>query len=503
MMMKVRAAKRFTLLSAILFACCTTALAMQGDPPYSVAHPQALAGLSVPQLVLKPVDQAGLLASDARQLGASGENAEKRLRVATPNRVDADTDHAGVWVPLADGGRLWRLQLHADGATDLRLGFDRFDVPAGVTLHLIAPSTSAYEGPFTSSDASPDHQLWLAPFAGDTLVLELHVPPGVQLTPHAVHLSSAGTGYRNTTGAGGFTLFGAGASGTCNIDVVCPLGNPYPFEISAVAKFYFDTTEGSFLCTGTLMNDIAQDFKPYFLTADHCINTQAEATSMSLIWNYESPTCGAHGGGSTADTQNGGATLVAHRADVDFSLVRLNSMPSSAFNVAYAGWDANGTATAGSIGIHHPSGWVKAITQNTHTLTTINNCIGTGGGSTATHWKTGPYAQGTTEGGSSGSALLIPSNAPGGGGGRVIGMLSGGGAACSGSVPNTLTDCYGKFSVAFDGSSASQRLSDWLAATSDTIFRNGFEGATAATTAEPASVRSVPSVVRPASDAGK
>jgi hypothetical protein len=214
---------------------------------------------------------------------------------------------------------------------------------------------------------------------------------------------------------------------------------------------------------------------------------------MSLIWNYESPSCGAHGGGSTADTQNGGATLVAHRADVDFSLVRLNSTPSSAFDVAYAGWDANGVAQAGSIGIHHPSGWVKAITQNTHTLTTIDSCILAG--TTDTHWQTGPYAQGTTEGGSSGSALLIPANAPGGLGGRVIGTLSGGGAACSGNVPNSLTDCYGKLSVAFDGPSASTRLSDWLAPLSDVIFANGFDPAAAALQG---TVLTMPSALRPA-----
>jgi len=215
---------------------------------------------------------------------------------------------------------------------------------------------------------------------------------------------------------------------------------------------------------------------------------------MSLIWNYESPSCGAHGGGSTADTQNGGATLVAHRADVDFSLVRLNSTPSAAYDVVFAGWDANGAAPAGSIGIHHPSGWVKAVTQNTHTLTTVDSCILAG--ATATHWQTGPYAQGTTEGGSSGSALLIPSNAPGGTGNRVIGTLSGGGAACSGSVPNSQTDCYGKLSVAFDGPNASQRLSDWLAPVSDVIFDNGFEVAGALLQRD--TVLTMPSAVRAA-----
>jgi hypothetical protein len=478
---------------ALLFAVCATASANQGAAPYSWSHPEVLTTAAIPRTVLPPVDQARLLAEDSRKFSETGAGAEKRLRVAMPNRVTLNADRDGRWITLADGSRLWLLQLHSDGATDLRLGFAHFDVPAGVTLHLIDTAAHRFDGPFTVADTSPDHQLWLAPFSGSDATLELHVPAGVELAAGAIQLSSAGTGYRNTTESGGPGLFGAGMSGTCNIDVVCPLGAPYADEIAAVAKYYFEEPDGTYLCSGTLMNDTTQDFTPYFLTANHCISTQAAATSMSLIWNYQSPTCGAHGGGSTADTQNGGATLVAHRTDVDFSLVRLNSTPSSAYNVVYAGWDANGAAVQGSIGIHHPSGWVKAITQNTHTLTTINSCIGTGG--SGTHWQTGPYAQGTTEGGSSGSAILIPAGDASGSGGRVIGTLSGGGAACNGSVPNNQPDCYGKLSVAFNGPTPAQRLSDWLAPATDTIFQNGFDPATAVQ----AQILTMPSATRPAS----
>jgi V8-like Glu-specific endopeptidase len=471
------------------------AQARQRELPYSWLHPASISTAALPRVTLAAVDQASLLAKDARDLKGENGAVEKKLRVAEVNRVSVTPANDGRWEALADGGRLWRISIHADGATDFRLGFSRFKVPAGVTLHLVNDSAHTFAGPFSADDATPDGQLWLAPFAGNTLTLELHVPSGVTLEPDAIVLTRVGSGYRNTTETGGPGLFGGGVSGACNIDVICPLGNSYRAEIKAVAKFYFDEPDGTYLCTGTLMNDTVQDFKPYFLTANHCINTQAAATSMSLIWNYESPTCGQHGGGSDVDTQNGGATLVANRADADFSLVRLNSTPSAGFDVVYAGWVASTDVPLGSIGIHHPSGWMKAITQNTHTLTTINNCIGTGGGSTNTHWQTGPYAQGTTEGGSSGSALLIPAGDPSGYGNRVIGMLSGGGAACSGSVPNNQPDCYGKFSVAWDGASSSVRLRDWLApGPSDRIFANGFESG-AVQLDEPVSA---PTVTRPA-----
>jgi hypothetical protein len=193
----------------------------------------------------------------------------------------------------------WRLTVRSPNATDLRFGFSRFRVPQGVTLHVIDEARRAWDGAWTSADSTPDGQLWLAPVSGDTLTLELHVPAGVALTDDAVVLSTVGSGYRNVSEVGGPGLFGAGESGLCNIDVVCPLGDDYRDEIRAVAKFYFQSG-GTYLCTGTLVNNTAQDLKPYFLTANHCISTQSEATSMSLIWNYQSPTCGQHGGGSTS-----------------------------------------------------------------------------------------------------------------------------------------------------------------------------------------------------------
>ncbi|MBN8726296.1 MAG: hypothetical protein J0H15_01145 [Xanthomonadales bacterium] len=434
--------------------------------PWSLSHPSKAGATQVPMLELAPVDQARLLQEDAdAHAAAIARNgaAEKRLRVGVDRPVDLAPGRPGQGLlqDLGGDGQLWRIAIHAEGATDLRLGFDRFDLPLGATLFLL-PANKPFAGPYTDADRGPDGSLWLPPMGGDALTIEVHVPAGSRLDGDRVHLSMVGAGYRNVTAQdGGEVLLGAGPSGTCNVDVVCPLGDPYRDEIRAVAKFYFQAG-GTYLCTGTLVNNVRQDFTPYFLTANHCISTASEAASMTLFWNYQSPTCGQHGGANQNDnTQTGGGTLVARRADVDFSLVRLNSTPPEAFNVYYAGWDASGAQPAGSIGIHHPSGWVKAITEDSNGITTMNSCIGTGGSNT--HWRTGqPYSQGTTEGGSSGSLILVPAGDATAHDRLVIGVLSGGSADCNGSVPNSGYDCYGKVSVAWDGSAAASRLKDWL-----------------------------------------
>jgi len=114
------------------------------------------------------------------------------------------------------------------------------------------------------------------------------------------------------------------------------------------------------------------------------------------------------------------------------------------------------------LAIHHPSGDVKKITAGP-APTTMDSCIATT--TTAnTHWMTGPYTQGTTEGGSSGSGLFAVAGS-GGIAHHLIGTLSGGTAACSDAAPgqpNDGFDCYGKLSVAWNGASASSRLRDWL-----------------------------------------
>ena len=54
----------------------------------------------------------------------------------------------------------------------------------------------------------------------------------------------------------------------CHLDVTC-----YPEwsrSATGVAMIVFETSEGSYACSGTLLNNRRQDLTPYFLTAAHC-----------------------------------------------------------------------------------------------------------------------------------------------------------------------------------------------------------------------------------------
>ena len=410
------------------------ALARTGTAPISHRQ-QALPQAAVQMMALPSIDRASRLAEDAQRTQPGP------LRHAVPIPVDITPQTAGTWEHLPAGGRLWRLQFEAPGATDLNFGFSQYWLPVGANLHILS-ETSSYEGPYTDQDNKPHGQLWTPPVPGDRAVLELFLPAESVGEPD-LHLTQVSAGYRDILDTQPLPK----SHGTCNNDVVCPEGDPWRDQIRSVARYIID---GAFLCTGSLIMDAEGSFRPFFLTANHCGVTGASAPSMVVFWNYEAPVCGQQGGGSLADTQTG-ATFRAARTDVDMALVELDSVPEPSFNVFYSGWDRSGTVPSGSVGIHHPRGDVKSISFNDDPLTTVNSCIGSGGSNT--HWRVDNWEDGTTEPGSSGSGIWDPISQ------NLVGFLSGGLAACG----NQLFDCYGKFSVAWNGgSSATERLRDWL-----------------------------------------
>lgn len=441
------------------------AVARQGEPPYSLRHPATLAVAPIADVA--PLDAAARRADEDAKRKAKLGPSDKRLAVAVDNSVSIEPFRDGVWTLLSDGSRLWRMQVRAAGATDLRLGFAHFALPAGATLYVIG-ADKYYQGPYTAADEGPGgFRSSVVP--GDTATIELRIPAGASLRPDSLELAHVGAGFRDRFGRiKAVADTGPGTSGECNVNVACPLGNPYPNEIRAVGYYEYqaDDDDQYYICSGTLLADVPRDRRSYFLTAAHCLTSSNETSSMVVYWNYQSTQCASLGppaGGYLNDDQHG-ATLRARRADADFTLVELTGVPDDAWHVYYAGWDASGTAPSGTIGIHHPSGDVKKITAGPAPSTT-DNCIGSGGSSTNTHWWTGPYSQGTTEGGSSGSGLFVVSGNGGGHDRLLIGTLSGGYAACSvsdPSQPDDENDCYGKFSVGWNGTSASSRLRDWL-----------------------------------------
>jgi hypothetical protein len=427
----------FCLLAVLSFWAALPAFAVTGSPPLSLQR-KTLPLEKVRRFELPPVDKQAELRADETTAAAVP------LRFAAVRLIRASPTTEGTWEQLADG-RLWRLRIRAAGASDLNLGFTRFWLPAGATLHVISRTEPYFQGPYTARDNQHHGQLWTAVVPGDEVVVELFVPAQAQAEPQLI-LGQVGAGYRDFfhNPQGGAAPL---AEANCNIDVVCPPGAAWTNEIRSVAVY---TINGAFACSGTLLADTAGDFRNYFLTANHCGLDAANAATAVVYWNYQSTNCGTHGPGSLAQNQSG-ATFRASDPDVDFALIELDDIPEASFAVYYSGWDRSGVAPAGGVGIHHPECDVKAISISSNALTTVNSCIGIV--TTNTHWQV-IWSLGITQPGSSGSGIWDPATH------KLVGTLSGGSVSCA---DPTNPDCYGKYSLAWDvGATPAGRLRDWL-----------------------------------------
>jgi len=213
-------------------------------------------------------------------------------------------------------------------------------------------------------------------------------------------------------------------SGSCNVDVVCSASDGYPdiddwrTQIPSAAVY---STGGSTFCSGTAINNKRNDGIPFFLTANHCSITPSNAASLVTYWNYETSTCGGTPNGVLDQFTIGAEHLVSYPAS-DVTLLRLTSSIDESFGVTLAGWDTTPNAANGVVAIHHPSTDEKRISFE-YQPTSISSYSGNAGSGT-THIRVNDWDSGTTEPGSSGSALFDITTK------RIVGQLHGGGAAC-------------------------------------------------------------------------
>jgi len=442
------------LMAALLAGLVGLSAAQVAQPDQPASRSMDVAPLAdLPRVILPAVNQEARLAEDAANTEPGG------LRYAIPVEMSVTPEIDGTWETLANGDRLWRYRVYSPGATDLNFGFTRYHLIPGATLYVVSEETDYFQGPYTYKDNREHGEHWTPMVPGDSAVIELYVPEDVLISSEnalQLELGRVGSGYRDLFGAPQLTRQGA-----CNIDTVCPEGDNWRDEIRSASQY---SLGGSYFCSGTMIMDVPGTFRSWYLTADHCGVSAANAPSLVVLWNFESAECGDLSGGIVADVQTGGAIWRAARADVDFTLLELTTLPDPSFGVFYSGWDAGGSVPQSSVGISHPSNDEKSLAFNDDALTTTNSCIGpTGVGNT--HWNVDNYEQGMTERGSSGSGIWNTYGAdpykPFAK--RLVGVLSGGTAACAGNVPNAGFDCYGKFSEAWaGGASSNTRLIDWL-----------------------------------------
>ncbi|HXU32924.1 MAG TPA: hypothetical protein VN851_20320 [Thermoanaerobaculia bacterium] len=398
----------------------------------------------VPTAVMPFVDVAALRVED---LAREAQDLPDRFAQSIP--VDFTPAGSGLWETVG-GEAIWRLRVSSPGALSLNFGFTRYRMPAGGRLWIYSPDFARALGPFTEADNEEHGQLWTPVVWGDDLVIEVTVP-AAKKGQLDLALTAVNHDYK---GFGRPELKSRIASGSCNVDVVCSTGDPWRREIRAVGNY---TLNGSFDCTGSLVNDAARDFKAYFATARHCgANSTATAATVVVYWNFQNSTCrGIPGGGGTGNGQltqfNSGAFFRASSTTSDFTLLELDDPVLPRAKAFWAGWsNFSGEATSGAA-IHHPNNDEKRITlYSTPTTTTSYNNPASPGNGTHVH---AVWSLGVTEPGSSGSPLYDQNR-------RYIGQLHGGPSACG---AGDLSDYYGRFSVSWEGGgTVATRAKDWL-----------------------------------------
>lgn len=366
--------------------------------------------------------------------------------------------NAGKWSTLHNGDRIWRTKVTSKEALALVPLFNELYLPEGATLHLYMPDHQEILGAFTHSNTMTTRSFCAGLVHGESCVIEYY-EPAAQTGKGRLSINEVGHAYRWISPLYKATDVEATA-GACEVNVACSEAANWQDQKRAVARILVVASGGQGFCSGALVNNVREDCTPYLLSAQHCSEgtTAAQFNQWVFYFNYEATSCSG-----TTGPQNktvNGCTKIADSNDnggadgSDFLLVKLNNTPPNSYNVYYAGWNSNGSASASGVCIHHPDGDIKKVSTYTQTITSTS----WGGNALNTHWNVKWAAttngHGVTEGGSSGSPLFNNQ-------GMIIGTLTGGNSFCN--SPNS-PDQFGKVSYHWlsNGTANNLRLKPWL-----------------------------------------
>ncbi len=396
----------------------------------------------------------------------------KPYRIGISHKVNFGLDNAGFWTQLSNGDRIWRILFSSPDAVHLSVNFNNFFLPKGSNIYLYNDDKSDLIGAYTSTQNNENKVLGTWFVNGDKLWVEYYEPKEVK-DQGILNINSVVHGYRlGHTYQKGYhksSLLKINNSGDCNHDVDCPIGNDFETQKEVLKKSVgFLSMGDGYICSGALINNMEQDKKLYFLSANHCLErdvgdpaSNPAIFSMRFNWISPNPIC-AKKFDSTDSAEAftmSGSTIRAENPNSDVMLLEINGSIPTDWDVTFAGWDNTDTNPIFEVGIHHPRGDIMKVCRDDTgaTKTTSNgkqlwliggltDGIGLGDG-----WELG-----VTEGGSSGSPLFNEN-------GHIIGQLFGGEALCTGTSDNNDFDLYGRFATSWSrGGSAATQLKNWL-----------------------------------------
>lgn len=410
--------------------------------------------LVVPTVEVEALNADSLLADDAIMRGKG-----HALRIGVTKPVLYTPQNSGRIDILPDGGRIWRLAFHMEDATFTSMHFSKFNIPEGAELYFYSPDREFVIGKFTDKNQMEDGTFYPQEMPGEDIVVEYYEPANVPFHGDLA-IDEISQGYYDF-----FHIYekevegGIGtADGTCHPNAIC-YDAQWHDQINAVVC-YTQTSGGYvYMCSGTLINNTAHNKKQYVLSANHCY----EGGTWTFYFQYQATSCTGNNG-SIYKTATGATVKARDNCDVssDFMLVEITGTINQLFQPYLAGWNRSATTPSAptSCGaIHHPGGDIKKFSVPQ----TLRNGAMVYSNMTRYWVTTWAYATGTTEQGSSGSALFNKDK-------LIVGQLYAGSSSCvndgtQGHEGPSGEDFYGKLSNSWENNNATsnaKKLKPWL-----------------------------------------
>jgi lysyl endopeptidase len=383
----------------------------------------------------KNIEEENLPAIDSLVFQKASKQSDKIASniVAYNFKTHFTPEQSGVWRSYSIEYKSWFLKLRSKDAFGIALVFSGMILKPGEKLY-IYNFNHMFQFDYNSLPRSG--VLPLDFIRGEEIVIEYDVPitstsGGTFVIETVSHLYRDILVENNDATVDRPTLRNAGGSDCYS----CLEGTSINEDKRAVVKLVVHYENSSRVCTGTLMNNTAQDETPYILTAQHCVSNQYDADRTVFIFNYDAQ-CGKQI--LLDDLKLNGAYHHASLFENDFSILELYHKPPMEFHPYYAGWDVSDEYLDRVSCVHHPRGGAKQISLSNHEIKTSNFEDGQVRTPNA-FWHVAQWDMGATEGGSSGAPLFNKNHS-------VIGTLSGGSAECG--AP--FNDYFSKLSASWE-----------------------------------------------------
>ena len=370
--------------------------------------------------------------------------------------VSDNLKNNGFWKIDQQGYAIWEHQISLEGASSLTFLFSEFYLPENAVLTIKSiPSGEIEEYTFRNNTASKVFST--LPFQGNKAVLKFKVP--IHYKDQArLQFWKIVKGNSNNSNIG----FKINSGNDCLVDAACVADNE---TIDVLKERLIHSVvrimTGNAFCTGTLINNTANDGRMLLLTANHCLeqsNVPPEFWVFGFNFFNDDEVCSDPDFKTFKELQfTNGAKLLANNPRSDFALFEILGDVNPVWDLEWAGWSLNDVNIDFSFSLHHPLGEPTKISIENDPLV---EGVETFFGEEIVTWdiseKGNGWESGATLQGSSGAALFNQK-------GQIIGQLAGGEAGCNNNLDNDLGDFYSKIDRSWDFDPANNRsLRSWL-----------------------------------------